>query len=159
MRSKVRVLGSPLHPLLITLPVGLWITSLIADIIFLVSGIGFWALFASWLMVFGLFGAVLATVPGVIDYFKVVPQRGPARQMAARHGLLNSLLILLYALNIGLRAADGVGGLEVALNAVSVIILGYSGWLGGHVAHVHRVSVEEPAEIRPIQREEERRAA
>lgn len=159
MRSKVRVLGSPLHPLLITLPVGLWISSLIADVIFLATGLGFWALLATWMMIFGLVGAVIAAIPGLIDYLKIVPQQGPARQMATRHGLVNSLLILLYALNIGLRISNGVGGLEIGLNALSVLILGYSGWLGGHVAHVHRVGVEEPAEIREFPEEEERRAA
>lgn len=158
MRSKVRILGAPLHPLLIVFPVGLWVTSLVADLVFLATRAGFWALFATWMMIFGWVGAALATLPGLTDYLKVVPKSGPAHRMATRHGLLNVLLVLLYGLNIGLRATDGVGGLEVALNAVSVLILGYSGWLGGHVAHVHRVSVEEPAEIRDI-REEERRAA
>src|SRR5690348_8790465 len=86
MRSRARVSSHPIHPMLITFPFGLWVTSFIFDVIGRASGnqdlfaAGFYAVIA------GCVGAALAAVPGVIDLFATVPPNSSARQRGYIHG-------------------------------------------------------------------------
>jgi len=133
----------PIHPMLIVFPIGLWIFSLVADLIFLYGPSGpFWRDLSFFSMVGGLAGALLAAIPGIIDYSSI--QDSIAKKIATRHMMLNLLIVALYAVNLWTRWQTAeVAGWPLVLSVVAVILLAISGWLGGELVYVHGIAVEE----------------
>jgi uncharacterized membrane protein len=57
MQGKATVAGYPVHPLLITFPIGSYVSAVIADVIFVTGGASFWGTMSMWLLAFGLAGS------------------------------------------------------------------------------------------------------
>ena len=137
-----RIARHPIHPMLVVFPIGLWIFSLIADLIFLYSGGPIWRDMAFYTMIGGLIGALAAAIPGFIDYFSLTGRA--AKRTGTMHMTLNLIVVALYAVNIWLRAGYAeVLGWPLALSVIAVVLLGVSGWLGGDLVYVQGVGVEQ----------------
>jgi uncharacterized membrane protein len=139
MSTPASIHRHPLHPMLVTIPIGLWIFSFVCDLFYLFGGDPAWQVIAFYTLAGGEVGALLAAVPGFIDFLSL---RAPAaRRIAAAHMGLNLALVVLVALNLWLRW-NGLGeSLSIALSGVTVVTLAVSGWLGGHLVHVLGVTV------------------
>ena len=128
--------------MLVTLPIGLWIFSFICDLTFVLgSGVSLWFTLGFYTMIAGTLAAVLAAVPGTIDMLSLSAR---PKKLALTHMALNVTIVLLYAVNIGMRITEpAVGGLPLILSIVAIVLLATSGWLGGQLVYVHRVGVNE----------------
>jgi uncharacterized membrane protein len=74
MKTPTSIKAHPTHPMLVTIPIGLWIFSLAADIIYvgrLTSNPELWREIAFYTMAGGIAGALLAAIPGFIDLLSV----------------------------------------------------------------------------------------
>jgi uncharacterized membrane protein len=131
----------PIHPMLVVFPLGLWIFSLISDVIFLLGKNPVWNDIAFYTMAGGLVGALLAAVPGVIDMFSIAdPKPG---EIAWNHMIVNIVTTAAFGLNLYLRIVLEPGAFfPILLSLIGVLMLGYSGWLGGELAYVHGVGVQ-----------------
>ncbi len=154
MKSTAAVAGHPLHPLLVTLPVGLLVSSLIFDIVFFAAGGAGWAFLAIWAIVFGLGFALIAAIAGIIDYLSLSLDRR-AWTIATYHLVLNLTLIALFVASLGWRLAanDGIDMTNqftpvgpFILSIIGIGVLLASGWLGGELVFRHRIGVIEPAD-------------
>src|SRR5215213_8023383 len=96
MRSRAHFKSHPLHPILIPFPIA-----------FFTGTVGFhlagwiyqWpplALTAYYLNMVGIGFALLAAIPGFIDFLTVVPPRSSGKKRAAQHGILNVLMLLCF---------------------------------------------------------------
>ena len=138
-------LRHPLHPFLVHFPVGLFVLSLLLDIAARiwpnVLGLSEAAFYS---MVSGVVTALLAAVPGFVDYAEIRRDH-PARKIAVAHMLLNLLAVGLYAVNIGLRWGEPqFGGPSLAplvLSFIAIGVLSFSGHLGGKLVFDHGISV------------------
>jgi uncharacterized membrane protein len=157
MATSARVAGHPIHPMLVPFPIALWIFSLIADFLFRGGGGLVWNDLAFYTMAAGLVGALLAAIPGLLDYRTLVAPR--VRQLATAHLTLNLLLVALYAVNLWLRMRTAPGEpLPFWMSVAGVALLLVSGWLGGELVFGHGVGVEpEPGRLE-ARIEAERRA-
>src|SRR3954454_13039573 len=82
--------GHPLHPILVTVPIGAWVTSLVFDLAsHLVDDSRFLVQGSVWLIAIGVFGAVAAAMIGFLDLLAITP--GTA---AFRTGLIHMSLNL-----------------------------------------------------------------
>jgi uncharacterized membrane protein len=139
--------GHPFHPLLVPLPIGAFLSSLIFDILtrtradglpYLVDG-------AFWLIGVGLVGALAAAVFGVVD-FRTIPRGSAAFATAARHLTLNAAAFVLFAIGYAWRAGDHVEldktkwG-QLSLSAVAVAFLIAAIWLGGKLTYHYGMRV------------------
>jgi uncharacterized membrane protein len=131
----------PLHAILVAFPIGLWLFSLVCDLVFhFARGDQIWRLMAWYTLVAGLIGAVGAAVPGLIDFFSIKDPR--AGKIGLAHLAGNASLVALYAINAWIRtllAPDSV--LPFLLSVVGVAGLVVTGWLGGELVYVHKVGV------------------
>ena len=143
MRTPASIARHPLHPMLVPLPIGLWIFSFICDLLFVLgSSASLWFTLGYWTMIGGTVGALIAAIPGTIDMLSL---RGAVKKIALTHMGLNVTVVLIYAVNIGMRINGAeVAGLPLAFSILGVTLLGISGWLGGHMVYVHRVAVDAP---------------
>ena len=104
----------------------------------------------------GIIGAVLAAVPGIVDYFSIRDRR--VSNIAAWHARFNIIALLVFGASFYLRTARGsalVNGsmtIPVLLSFLGVLLIGVSGWLGGELVFKHHVGVEEQGEAAGDQR-------
>ena len=143
MRTPASIAGHPIHPMLVSIPIGLWIFSFACDLTFVLgSGASLWYTLSFWTMIGGIAGAIVAAIPGTIDMLSL---KGATKKIALTHMAINLSVVLLYAVNLGMRiGGDAVAGVPLVLSIVGVSMLAVSGWLGGHMVYVHRVGVNEP---------------
>jgi uncharacterized membrane protein len=156
MAAPLRVAGHPLHPILVAFPIGLWVFSLVCDIVHALGGSPVWKDVAFYTMAGGLVGALLAALPGFLDYRTL---RAPdTRRLGAAHMAINLVVVALFAVNLWLRVRfPELAGLPLGLSVLGVVLLGVSGWLGGEMIYGHGVGFERRAE--PSRREDRSRAA
>jgi uncharacterized membrane protein len=141
MMTPASIKGHPLHVMLIPLPLGLWIFSWVADVIY-VSGWGedVWREVALYTLGGGVVGALLAAIPGYLD-FRSLTDPHP-KKIGTWHMTLNLTIVLLFMVNFWMRAADLSWNGGFVLSTLGVLLLGISGWLGGELVYKHGVGVD-----------------
>ncbi|MEC5217317.1 putative membrane protein [Undibacterium sp. GrIS 1.8] len=148
MRTPASIYKHPIHGMLVVFPIGLWIFSLACDLIRLAGASSeIWTNVAFIAMVGGLIGALCAAVPGAIDLLYYKGGAPPVKKIALTHMAINLTAVVLYAINIWLRASgptpmDAGMSTPVLLSIVGVALIAVSGWLGGQMVHVYGVGVE-----------------
>ncbi|MGQ0547706.1 MAG: DUF2231 domain-containing protein [Betaproteobacteria bacterium] len=146
MRTPANIAKHPIHPMLVAIPIGLWLFSLACDLIHLAGAESAnWLIVARYTMVGGILGALVAAVPGFIDMLSLP---WGLKRVALIHMTMNLTIVALYIVNAWMRR-DGVSEAAVWLSAFSVALLAVSGWLGGKMVYVHGVAVEEPPQPAP----------
>src|SRR5512133_1040783 len=144
MRSKAAVRSHPIHPMLVAFPIGLFITSLIFDLIGTQRGnASLWA--AGWYCVIaGLCFSVLAAIPGVIDLFSVVPPNSSGRTRGYKHAILNLAMIAVFIAVAAHRgdATTQPDGMSLILSAIGVLLLFSSGWLGATLVYRNQIGID-----------------
>src|SRR4051794_18470417 len=87
----------PLHPLLVTVPIGAWVASVCFDIASHVNGpADALSVGARWLLAIGVIGALAAACVGFLD-FLVIPPRTAAHRTAVQHMSLNLVVTAGFA--------------------------------------------------------------
>ncbi len=125
-------LGHPVHPLLVTVPIGAWVSSTVLD---LTKGN---EAAARRLVGFGLLGAAGAAVTGASDWRATV---GRARRVGIVHMMFNSVALMVYTASWRARAA-GRQRRGVTLALIGALFLGGGGYLGGHLSYALGANVD-----------------
>ena len=144
MKSTAHINGHPIHPMLIPYPFALLSSAVAFDAGARITGRRSWAETARHLTNAGLASALVAAVPGIIDYFGTVPRHSAARRSATQHALANISALVLFAISGTQRLDDGrlpAGGTALALLGTGLLSLG--GWLGGELVYHEHVAVVE----------------
>ena len=98
--SAARIGKHPIHPMLVVFPIGLWVAALVFDIVEMVTGNPLWRTLAFWNIVGGIVGALLAAIPGFLDYPGVKGREG---RIATWHMILNLVAVALFVFNAFIR--------------------------------------------------------
>lgn len=141
--------GHPLHPILVTVPIGAWVASFAFDLGSRVAADP--ATFARgsyWLILLGLLGAAAAALIGFLDLF-AIPVATKAFRTALAHMAVNLVVTAAYLANLLLRAGSSataeVAAPLIALSGVGLLLLAVGGWLGGKLAFRYGVRVADEA--------------
>ncbi|WP_082579646.1 DUF2231 domain-containing protein [Arthrobacter sp. Soil736] len=136
--------GHPFHPILVTVPIGAWVASLVFDLGSLIASGDAAALATGsrWLIAVGVLGAAAAALLGFLDLF-AIPTGTRAFRTALVHMSLNLTITIAYLVNFLLRLGQHgpVPAGLIVLSALSVAALGVSGYLGGKLAFQYGVRV------------------
>ena len=136
--------GHPLHPMLVAVPIGAWIASLVFDVAshlvpdgrFLVEG-------SRWLIALGVLGALAAACVGFLDLF-AIPSGTRVHRIALIHMSINLAVTAAYAVGFVIRGGAPAAAVPfgpLALSVVALTALGVSGFLGGELAYHYGVRV------------------
>jgi uncharacterized membrane protein len=135
--------GHPFHPILVTVPIGAWIASLVFEVAALASEReATFAEGAYWLIIIGIIGAAVAALFGLLDLM-TIPSGTLARRTALTHMAINTAVLVLFVIT-ALSWPDGrdaVTGTQVTLTVVGLLALSVSGWLGGKLSYHYGVRV------------------
>jgi uncharacterized membrane protein len=127
--------------MLVTLPIGMWVFSLVADFIARGSANAeVWQSAALYTMVGGIIGALAAAVPGLIDLLSL--RDAEIKGTAIKHMSLNLTIVVLYAINAWTRVNASIPpNASMWLSIIAIALLLVSGWLGGKMVYEAGVAV------------------
>jgi len=148
MKSRVRLLGHPLHPMLIVFPLGLLGTAVIFDVLHIIDRQGPWAFLSFYLIGAGLIGGMVAASVGLMDWLEI-PGGTRAKQIGLMHAISNSMVMVLFFFSWLLRrevpAAPEMFALVLSVIGLAMSLVG--GWLGGELVFRLSVGVEPNAHL------------
>lgn len=120
-----RPLGHPVHPVLVQVPIGCWLSAAVMD----VMPAGQRA--ATTLTAVGLAGVVPAAVSGWVDWADLPPEQA---RVGLAHAVTNVVAVVFFAASLTARLRHhGAKGRLWSLGGLAAV--GVTGALGGHVAY------------------------
>ena len=144
MKTRASYKSHALHPALIPFPFAFLIGGMLFDLTGrLFHQPGWWET-GYRLIVAGLMAAVIAAVPGIIDYLSSVPPHSSAKRRATKHMQLNVAALVLFTVAMILRGPVPVppGPLVIAFEIVGAVVLGIGGWMGGTLVARNMMGVD-----------------
>jgi uncharacterized membrane protein/nitrite reductase/ring-hydroxylating ferredoxin subunit len=138
-------LRHPIHPMLVHFPIGFLVLSFLLDLVSLafpeVPNLVRGSFYA---MLFGVIAALLAAVPGFVDYSDIRRDH-PGKATATRHMILNLMVVAIYGINLWIRCpalSDPKIGLPtLLLSIIGIGLLSASGYLGGRLVYDEGIAV------------------
>lgn len=148
MESRAKLLGHPVHQMLIVFPLGLLAMAVIFDVVALVQRQGYWSEIAYWMIAAGVITGLLAAPFGFIDWL-AIPSGTRAKRIGAIHGAGNVAVVLLFAASWLMRG-DAPRAPETAAFALSFaggFLALFTGWLGGELVDRLAIGIDEGAHV------------
>lgn len=148
MESHAKLLGHPIHQMLIVFPLGLLAMAVIFDLIAIGLGQGYWSEVAYWMIAAGVIMGLLAAPFGFIDWL-AIPSGTRAKRIGAVHGVGNVVVVVLFALSWLMRgdAPRSPQALALVLSFAAGCLALFTGWLGGELVDRLSVGVDEGAHV------------
>jgi uncharacterized membrane protein len=148
MESRAKLLGHPIHPMLIVFPLGLLATAVAFDIVGLAQGDSSWFGISFWMIAAGIVGGLLSAVFGLIDWW-AIPSGTRAKGIGLWHGAGNVVVVLLFIASWFLRrpAPQSPSSAALALSFVAIGLALITGWLGGELVDRLGVGVDNGAHL------------
>jgi nitrite reductase/ring-hydroxylating ferredoxin subunit/uncharacterized membrane protein len=129
--------------MIIPFPIAFLTGSLVADLAAYLSGNGEFYRVAYWLQIAGVVMALVAAIPGFVDFLFTVPPKSSGKKRAAQHGIINVIVVAVFAFNWFYRQkGDASYQLIIAIDVVGTVLLVISGWLGGTLAYRNQIGVD-----------------
>jgi nitrite reductase/ring-hydroxylating ferredoxin subunit/uncharacterized membrane protein len=142
MRSAAHFRGHPIHPMLIPFPFAFLTGAFLFDVAGRATGQAtLWAT-GGYLAIVGIVAALLAAVPGFIDYFRTVPPKSSGKRRATTHMLLNLTVVAVFVVATVLRGGIAPESPILVLEGLAVGMLFVGGWLGGVLVSRNQISVD-----------------
>ena len=146
MQAKAKLLGHPIHQMLIVFPLGLLATSVVFDIVRLATGNWYWAGISYWMIASGIVGGLIAAVFGLIDFLGI-PWKTRAKRIGAIHGIGNVIVVGLFGASLLLRYYGIEDNTPFILSLLGVTLALVTGWLGGELVDRLAVGVDTGAHL------------
>jgi uncharacterized membrane protein len=149
MESKTKIMGHPIHPMLIVFPLGLLATSLGFDVGYLTTSNPEFATASFWIISAGIIGGLLTAIFGAIDWW-AIPSHTRAKAIGLWHGVGNVIVVLLFIASWWLRlAVPGYtpSASAVTLSCCAVGLALITGWMGGELVDRLGVGVDNGAHL------------
>ena len=143
----MRILGHPVHPMLIVFPLGLLATSLGFDVGYLTTGSIELATVSFWMISAGILGGLLSAIFGVADWWGI-PSQTRAKAIGLWHGGGNVIVVLLFIGSWLLRQAipsHAPSSAAITLSCFGVGLALLTGWLGGELVDRMGIGVDHGA--------------
>jgi uncharacterized membrane protein len=147
MSKGFKVLGHPVHPMLVVFPFGLLATGVIFDLLNLFIDNDAFPVVSFWMIAAGILGGLLAAVFGLIDWL-AIPGGTRAKRIGLWHGAGNVVIVVMFAISWLLRRDlpdYSPSGLPLILELVGAGLALVTGWLGGELVYRLGVGVDEGA--------------
>lgn len=139
--SAAAILGHPIHPMLVPLPIGALSLAIVSDLAYAATRDATWARTSQFLVLSGILTGALAGAFGATDF--LARPRIRDHGSAWLHGGGNLLAVGLSAANLALRRnrRGRVPSAALGLSLATGTLLLVTGWLGGELSYRHRIGV------------------
>ncbi|MGC4749972.1 DUF2231 domain-containing protein [Micromonospora sp. DT201] len=130
MQSRLRVHGHPIQPMLVTFPLGLFVSATVFDLTNAVGGPAFLGEVGYWTGVAALIAAALTAMAGMVDLWDVPSDR--TRRTAIAFNLVNTLMAAMFLLTCLVRSHSPQRGASTAILITELVALAVGG-VGVHL--------------------------
>lgn len=144
MRSFASFRGHPSHPALIPFPFAFLTGAFVAHALGVVfNQPSFWTT-GGYLTIAGVAMALVAAVPGFLDYVYTVPPESSGKRRATKHMLAMLTVVILFGLSLGFRSGTNSisPALVLVLQGIGTVLLLMGAWLGGTLVSRNQISVD-----------------
>jgi len=142
MSTRASIYHHPIHPMIIVLPLGLWVFSVVCYLIYLLSSVPVWHTVALYAMAGGIIGGILAAIPGLIDFLTLPKSR--VQTIALSHMISNVVALTIFIIAFCLAVfGSQTSVVPFVLSIFGLLAVGTGGWLGGALVYEHGVGVEQ----------------
>lgn len=144
MKSKAIAMGHPLHPMLIPFPLAFLTGALLFDAAGTFFTVPAWWTTGGHLLLAGIVTALLAAVPGIIDYVYTVPPKSSGKTRATKHMLINLCAVALFGVALWIRdgAASRPGLAGLGLELAGFLLLTIGGYMGGTLVTRNLIGID-----------------
>jgi nitrite reductase/ring-hydroxylating ferredoxin subunit/uncharacterized membrane protein len=144
MRARASFKGHAIHQMLIPFPLAFLVGAFLFDVAGVALGRpALWGT-AAHLAIAGVVAALLAAVPGVLDFLGSIPPRSSGKARGVKHAAANLAATALFAAAWWLRGDAGTepGAAVLGAEAVGALLLGMGGWMGGTLVARNQIGVD-----------------
>lgn len=147
MYSKIKILGHPVHPMLVSFPIVFYTSTLVSFIIYAFSGNSFWFKVGIAANLSGLVMAGVAAVFGFLDWYLGIPSGSDASRTGIKHMSLNVISLVLFLIAFILNVGQWASAAPVMRGAIILPLIGVlttisAGYYGWTLVQNHHVGVE-----------------
>jgi uncharacterized membrane protein len=137
MYSKLKLFGHPIHPMVVAYPIAFYTSTLVGFIVYGATQDPFWLRLTIVANVAGVVMAVVAALPGFIDWLVGIPSGTAAKRTGLIHLSLNVAALVVFAIAMfsylgrwsDPEGASAVLGIILALIGVGLTVAaGFQGW-------------------------------
>ena len=148
MESRIKLLGHPLHQMLIVFPLGLLGAAVLFDVVRLITNNGNLGLVSYYMIAGGLIGGILAAPAGLVDWLSI-PAGTRARAIGALHGIGNVVVLGLFLVSWFIRREapqfPPTAALVPSFAGLGLAVV--TGWLGGELVTRLGVGIDNGAHL------------
>lgn len=148
MESRAKLLGHPIHQMLIVFPLGLLGMAVVFDVIRLFTGSDGLGLASYYMIIAGVISGLVAAVFGLIDW-SAIPPGTRAKSVGIWHAVGNVVVVLLFAGSWWIRLVDPANPptLAFVLAVVGAVLSLATAWLGGELVDRLGVGIDDGAHL------------
>jgi uncharacterized membrane protein len=148
MESRAKLLGHPVHQMLIVFPLGLLAMAIVFDIARFITGEVYWSESAYMMIGAGVVTGAIAAPFGYIDWL-AIPWGTRAKRIGLMHGVGNLGVVVLFAMSWALRGLEPqsppIGAILISFAGGAIALV--TGWLGGELVDRLGVGVHDGAHL------------
>ena len=144
MYSKIKFFGHPIHPMIIAYPIAFYTGTLVGFIVYAATNDFFWLKLTIALNLAGIAMAVVAALPGFLDWLLGIPSGTGAKKDGLIHGLFNVAALGSFTASFisyashwnGPATGAALGIVPSAIGVGCTLAAGWYGWMlvqGWHV--------------------------
>jgi uncharacterized membrane protein/nitrite reductase/ring-hydroxylating ferredoxin subunit len=144
MKSRAVAFGHPIHPMLIPFPIAFLTGAVLFDAAGWLRNVPSWWTTGGHLCLAGIGTALLAAIPGLIDYIYTVPPGSSAKTRATKHMLANLTAVALFGAAWWTRGAAATRPdlLVLGLEVLGLGLLGAGGYMGGTLVTRNLIGID-----------------
>ncbi|HVX25326.1 MAG TPA: DUF2231 domain-containing protein, partial [Parafilimonas sp.] len=146
MQSKVRLLGHPVHPMLVPFPIAFFTSTLVCAIVYISTQNVFWFKVEFIANCAGLVMAIAAVLPGAVDWL-VIPMQSQAKVTGMKHMIANAVSVGFFGANAAVNysyysSVQPPAKSGLLLSVFGFLIMLYAGYQGWKMVQTHHVGVD-----------------
>jgi uncharacterized membrane protein len=146
MQSKVKLLGHPVHPMIVPFPIAFYTATLVCSIVYAYNGNTFWFHVAFVANCAGIIMAVVAILPGLLDWLSI-PELSDAKTTGLKHMIANVFSLGFFVANAAINyssLSDLNPPIQSALmlTIFGFLIMLYAGFKGWKMVQTHHIGVD-----------------
>lgn len=163
MQSKIKILGHPVHPMLVPFPIAFYTATLVCSIVYASNGNTFWFRVAFVANCAGILMAIIAILPGLIDWLSI-PELSDAKATGLKHMVANIFSLGFFLANAAVnytKISDPHPPVQgaIMLTTFGFLIMLYAGFKGWKLVQTHHIGIDKfPAEELPEESSVEKNA-
>ena len=144
MRSRAHIKSHPIHPILVAFPIAFFTGTFLCHVAGWILESDGLITTSYYLNAGGIAFAVLAAIPGIIDFIYTVPPKSSAKKRGAKHGVLNVLMLLIFTVAFFYRRNEDFNTyILLGMEVLGLIILRIAGWMGGTLVYRNQIGVDQ----------------